>query len=233
MIFGNKKQIASNGFDFVQKQRNPKKRQKRFDDDEKWLRSGDRPFTKAKRSNRNVFDQNELQTYVSLEKMLHKAIHAIRQLKKKGNANTSSAPKQHNIKRVPLPIFDDFTNEPMEGLDKEQIYGHQANQERSSSLQKLDRTQVESGRELSTAGSKHDGKTRNWTKTLNFGIMEVFDEAEGSGNIYRQADQKFTERIEIAQMNREARGVSMHESRTWCQVSSKLSVNRSNTCRRA
>ncbi|KAF3560706.1 hypothetical protein DY000_02016347 [Brassica cretica] len=47
------------------------KRQNRFDDDEKWLRSGDRPFTKAKRSNRDVFDQNELQTYVSLEKMLH------------------------------------------------------------------------------------------------------------------------------------------------------------------
>ncbi|KAF2558238.1 hypothetical protein F2Q68_00015277 [Brassica cretica] len=47
------------------------------------------------------------------------------------------------------------------------------------------------------------------------------------------AGQKFTGRIEIAQMNREARGVSMHESRTWCQVSSKLSVNRSTTCRRA
>ncbi|KAF2595611.1 hypothetical protein F2Q68_00009759 [Brassica cretica] len=35
-----------------------------FDDDEKWVRSGDRPFTKAKRSNRDVFDQNELQTYI-------------------------------------------------------------------------------------------------------------------------------------------------------------------------
>ncbi|KAF2551768.1 hypothetical protein F2Q68_00037534 [Brassica cretica] len=47
------------------------------------------------------------------------------------------------------------------------------------------------------------------------------------------AGQNFTGRIEIAQMNREARGVSMHESRTWCQVSSNLSVNRSTTCRRA
>ncbi|KAF3608302.1 hypothetical protein DY000_02049014 [Brassica cretica] len=46
------------------------------------------------------------------------------------------------------------------------------------------------------------------------------------------AGQKFTGRIEIAQMNREARGVSMHESRTWCPVSSKLSVNRSTTCHR-
>ncbi|WZZ24188.1 hypothetical protein YC2023_007589 [Brassica napus] len=55
MIFGNKKQFASNGFDFVQKQR---KRQNMFDDDEKWVRSGDRPFTKTKKSNCDVFDQN-------------------------------------------------------------------------------------------------------------------------------------------------------------------------------
>uniref|UniRef100_A0A0D3BAJ1 CCHC-type domain-containing protein n=1 Tax=Brassica oleracea var. oleracea TaxID=109376 RepID=A0A0D3BAJ1_BRAOL len=118
--------------------------------------------------------------------MLHKAIHAIRQLKKKGNTNTSPSPKQqsnfsslsnsdlktnvlssdrsktvkptskahstrcfkcHRIghyankcqkqrplvtlenenvetepeKEDPLPIFDDFTYEPMEGLDEEQI----------------------------------------------------------------------------------------------------------------
>jgi len=207
MIFGNKKQFASNGFDFVQKQRNQRKRQNRFDDDEKWVRSGDRPFTKAKRSNRDVFDQNELQTYVSLEKMLHKAIHAIRQLKKKGNTNTSPAPKQqsnfsslsnsdlktnvlssdkskavkptskahstrcfkcHRIghyankcqkqkplvtlendkietepeKKDPLPIFDDFTYDPMEGLDEEKIIGHQENHERSS-IQKPDQTQGE------------------------------------------------------------------------------------------
>ncbi|KAF3583592.1 hypothetical protein F2Q69_00029865 [Brassica cretica] len=80
------------------KQRNQRKRQNRFDDDEKWVRSGDRPFTKAKRSNRDVFDQNEPQTYVSLEKMLYKAIHAIRQLKKKRNTNTSPAPKQQNLR---------------------------------------------------------------------------------------------------------------------------------------
>uniref|UniRef100_A0A0D3CF63 CCHC-type domain-containing protein n=1 Tax=Brassica oleracea var. oleracea TaxID=109376 RepID=A0A0D3CF63_BRAOL len=159
------------------KQRNQRKRQKKFDDDEKWVRSGDRPFTKAKRSNRVVLDQNELQTYASLEKMLHKAIYAIRQLKKKGNTNTSPSPKKqthstrcfkcHRIghyankcqklrplvtlenenvetepeKEDPLPIFDDFTYEPMEGLDEEQIRGHQANQEESSSTQKTDRTQ--------------------------------------------------------------------------------------------
>uniref|UniRef100_A0A0D3DNF2 Uncharacterized protein n=1 Tax=Brassica oleracea var. oleracea TaxID=109376 RepID=A0A0D3DNF2_BRAOL len=75
MIFGNKKQFASNEFDFVQKQRNQRKRQNKFDDDEKWIRSGDCPFTKAKRSNRDVSDPNELQTYAILEKMLHKAIH--------------------------------------------------------------------------------------------------------------------------------------------------------------
>ncbi|KAF3511967.1 hypothetical protein F2Q69_00004411 [Brassica cretica] len=105
MIFGNKKQFASNGFDFVQKQRNQRKRQNKFDDDEKWVKSGDRPFTKAKRSNCDVFDQNELQTYVSLEKMLYKAIHAIRQLKKKGNTNTSPSPKQQ-IPEVPFAFSD-------------------------------------------------------------------------------------------------------------------------------
>ncbi|KAF2603018.1 hypothetical protein F2Q70_00025993 [Brassica cretica] len=96
-----KKQFASNGFDFVQKQRNQRKRQNKFDDDEKWIRSGDCPFTKAKRSNRDVSDQNELQTYASLENMLHKAIHVVRQLKKKGNTNTSSAPKQQSNSSSP------------------------------------------------------------------------------------------------------------------------------------
>ncbi|KAF2590414.1 hypothetical protein F2Q70_00040802 [Brassica cretica] len=100
MIFGNKKQFASNGFDFVQKQRNQRKRQNKFDDDEKWIMSGDCPFTKAKRSNRDVSDQNELQTYASLEKMIHKTIHVVQQLKKKGNTNTSSAPKQQNHARL-------------------------------------------------------------------------------------------------------------------------------------
>nr|VDD26192.1 unnamed protein product [Brassica oleracea] len=71
----------------------------RLDDDEKRVRNGDRPFTKAKRSNCDMLDRNEPQTYASLEKMLHKTIFAIQQLKKKGNTNTSSAPKQHNLKR--------------------------------------------------------------------------------------------------------------------------------------
>ncbi|KAF2594966.1 hypothetical protein F2Q70_00044335 [Brassica cretica] len=68
-----------------------------FDEDEKRFRNGDRPFTKAKRSNCDVLDQNELQTYASLEKMLHKEIFAIQQLKKNGNTNTSSAPKQKSL----------------------------------------------------------------------------------------------------------------------------------------
>ncbi|KAF3531607.1 hypothetical protein DY000_02038379 [Brassica cretica] len=80
----------------VKKQRNQRKRQNRFDDDEKRVRNGDRPFTKVKRSNRDMLDQNELQTYASLEKMLHKAIFAIQQLKKKGNTNTSSPLKQQS-----------------------------------------------------------------------------------------------------------------------------------------
>ncbi|KAF3563615.1 hypothetical protein DY000_02016635 [Brassica cretica] len=46
------------------------------------------------RSNCDMLDQNEFQTYASLEKMLHKTIFAIQQLKKKGNTSTSSAPKQ-------------------------------------------------------------------------------------------------------------------------------------------
>ncbi|KAF3562642.1 hypothetical protein DY000_02018032 [Brassica cretica] len=102
LIF-DKRQFASNEFDFVQKQR---KRQNKSND-EKWVRSGDRPFTKAKRSNRVVLDQNEFQTYASLEKMLHKAIHAIRQLKRKGNTNTSSAPKQQSEVRLPSRTAQD------------------------------------------------------------------------------------------------------------------------------
>ncbi|KAF2588485.1 hypothetical protein F2Q70_00039188 [Brassica cretica] len=94
MNFGNKKQFASNGFDFVQKQRNQRKRQKRFDDDEKW---------------------NELQTYVSLEKMLHKAIHAIRQLKKKGNTNTSPAPKQQKLR---TNLFEEGGNDVPRFVDQ-------------------------------------------------------------------------------------------------------------------
>ncbi|KAG5414853.1 hypothetical protein IGI04_002420 [Brassica rapa subsp. trilocularis] len=122
---------------------------------------------------------------------------------------------------------------------------------------------LEAGQELSRTGSKHDGiearrENPKSDKNPNFGAMKCFKEAGGSENILSRleifwsllkifrasereqkkysgliADQKFTGRIEIAQMNREARGVSMHESRTWCQVSIKLSVNQSTTCRRA
>ncbi|CAN6847798.1 unnamed protein product [Brassica oleracea] len=73
------------------------------------MRSGDCPFTKAKRSNRDVPDQNELQTYASLEKMLHKAIHVVRQLKMKGNTNTFSALKQQSNSSS-LSSFDLKTN---------------------------------------------------------------------------------------------------------------------------
>ncbi|WZZ28376.1 hypothetical protein YC2023_011777 [Brassica napus] len=59
------------------KQRNQRKSQHVLDDDEKMVRNGDRPFTKAKRSNCDMLDRNELQTYASLEKMLHKAIFAM------------------------------------------------------------------------------------------------------------------------------------------------------------
>ncbi|KAF3561706.1 hypothetical protein DY000_02015701 [Brassica cretica] len=61
--------------------------------------------------------------------------------------------------------------------------------------------------------------------------MEVFDEAEGSGNIYRQG-QKFTGRTEIRPMDREARGGSLHGFRTWWQPYNKLSVSRSSRCHR-
>ncbi|KAF3605744.1 hypothetical protein DY000_02050477 [Brassica cretica] len=55
-----------------------------LDDDEKRVINGDRPFTKAKRSNCDMLDQNELLTYASLEKMLHKAIFAISTTQKEG-----------------------------------------------------------------------------------------------------------------------------------------------------
>uniref|UniRef100_A0A0D3AS92 Uncharacterized protein n=1 Tax=Brassica oleracea var. oleracea TaxID=109376 RepID=A0A0D3AS92_BRAOL len=44
----------------AQKQRNQRKRQNMLDDDEKRVRNGDRPFTKAKRSNCDMLDWNEL-----------------------------------------------------------------------------------------------------------------------------------------------------------------------------
>ncbi|KAF2612594.1 hypothetical protein F2Q70_00013248 [Brassica cretica] len=50
---------------------------------------------------------------------------------------------------------------------------------------------LEAGRELSRTGSKHDGiEARRENPKLdenpNFSIMEVFDQAKGSENIYRQ-----------------------------------------------
>uniref|UniRef100_A0A0D3BUA7 Uncharacterized protein n=1 Tax=Brassica oleracea var. oleracea TaxID=109376 RepID=A0A0D3BUA7_BRAOL len=91
-----------------------RKRQNRSND-EKRIRSGDCPFTKAKRSNRDVSDQNELQTYASLEKMLHKVIHVVRQLKKKGNTNTSSAPKQQNLR---TNLFEEEENDVPQSKDQ-------------------------------------------------------------------------------------------------------------------
>ncbi|WZZ79382.1 hypothetical protein YC2023_099954 [Brassica napus] len=48
---------------------------------------------------------------------------------------------------------------------------------------------LEAGRELSTTGSKHDGIEARWEnlklgENPNFGIMEFFEEAGGSGNIF-------------------------------------------------
>uniref|UniRef100_A0A0D3DLG6 CCHC-type domain-containing protein n=1 Tax=Brassica oleracea var. oleracea TaxID=109376 RepID=A0A0D3DLG6_BRAOL len=170
--------------------------------------------------------------------MLHKAIHAIRQLKKKGNTNTSPAPKQqsnfsslsnsdlktnvlssdkskavkptskahstrcfkcHRIghyankcqkqrplvtlenenvevetepeKEDPLPIFDDFTYEPMEGLNEDKICGHQPNQEESSSIQKTDRTQ-----ELRTNLFEEEGNDVHWFVDQSIGADQHGDQ---------------------------------------------------------
>ena len=51
---------------------------------------------------------------------------------------------------------------------------------------------LEAWRDLSTTGSKHDGiearrENLKLDENPNFGIMQVFDEAEGSRNIYRQS----------------------------------------------
>ncbi|WZZ57775.1 hypothetical protein YC2023_057882 [Brassica napus] len=116
---------------------------------------------------------------------------------------------------------------------------------------------LEAGWELSRTGSKHDGiearrENPKLGKNPNFGIMKIFEETGGSGNIFHQgqkyfgtirtgaekylgliADQKFTGRTEIRPMDREARGGSLHGFRTWCQPSNKLSVSRSTRCRRA
>ncbi|WZY99623.1 hypothetical protein YC2023_071952 [Brassica napus] len=114
----------------------------------------------------------------------------------------------------------------------------------------------EAGWELSRTGSKHDGiEARRENPKLgenpNFGITKFFEEAGGSGNIFKGyqtssrirmdvekylgliAGRKFTGMIEIRRMDREARGGSLQGFRTWCQPSSKLSVYRSSRCRRA
>nr|VDD24218.1 unnamed protein product [Brassica oleracea] len=49
-----------------------------------------------------------------------------RQLVTLENENVETEPQKED----PLPIFDDFTYEPMEGLDEEQIRGHQSSQPR-------------------------------------------------------------------------------------------------------
>ncbi|KAF2595924.1 hypothetical protein F2Q68_00008217 [Brassica cretica] len=74
-------------------------------DDEKWVRSGDRPFTKAKRSNRDVPDQNELQTYASWEKMLHKAIY-VRSSDHTGHAD-QAIPRASRLELRLEPRLDD------------------------------------------------------------------------------------------------------------------------------
>ncbi|KAF3559756.1 hypothetical protein F2Q69_00012154 [Brassica cretica] len=59
------------------------------------------------------------ETYASLEKMLHKAIFAIQQLKKKGDANTSSAPKHHNLKRdLKTNLIEEGGNDVPQSMDQ-------------------------------------------------------------------------------------------------------------------
>ncbi|KAF3583855.1 hypothetical protein F2Q69_00027629 [Brassica cretica] len=114
LIFGDKKQFTSNGFDFVQKQRNQRKRQNRLNDDEKRVINGDCPFTKAKRSNCDMLDRNELQTYASLEKMIgHYANKCQNQkpLVTLENENVETEPEKEGL----LPIFDDYAHKPMAG----------------------------------------------------------------------------------------------------------------------
>ncbi|KAF3524151.1 hypothetical protein F2Q69_00046117 [Brassica cretica] len=86
-------------------------------------------------------------------------------------------------------------------------------------------------RESSTTGSKHDGKSRNQTKNPNFGIMEVFDEAEGSGNIYRQGPKsgQLTEKLEVARCMGSERGVNHLTSRVSPEARG-VTVHGSSTC---
>ncbi|KAF3515237.1 hypothetical protein F2Q69_00004341 [Brassica cretica] len=109
-----------------------------------------------------------------------------------------------------------------------------------------------------TTKSKHDGKTRSWTKTV-ISVLWNFSEKPKAREIFTLkvkvsleyikniqlirlgmekylgliTGRKYVGRIEITQIAREARGVSTHGIRTWCQSPSKLSVYRSLRYRRA
>uniref|UniRef100_A0A0D3E9R2 Uncharacterized protein n=1 Tax=Brassica oleracea var. oleracea TaxID=109376 RepID=A0A0D3E9R2_BRAOL len=85
------------------------------------------PFTKAKRSNCDMLDRNELQTYASLKKMLHNFCYS----------STQREGKHQHFFCTKTTIFVSI----QEGQDEEQNRGHEANQERSSSIQKPDQTQ--------------------------------------------------------------------------------------------
>ena len=61
---------------------------------------------------------------------------------------------------------------------------------------------LEERRELIRMGNKHDGiearrENPKLDKNCNFGIMQVFDEAKGSGNIYRQGQTSDWSLLEI------------------------------------
>ncbi|KAF3537366.1 hypothetical protein F2Q69_00019922 [Brassica cretica] len=73
---------------------------------------------------------------------------------------------------------------------------------------------LEAGWKLSRTGSKHDGaearrENPKLDETPNFGIMKVFDEDEGLGNIYRQERGVNFSAILVST---EARGVAVHEA---------------------
>uniref|UniRef100_A0A0D3DJM3 Uncharacterized protein n=1 Tax=Brassica oleracea var. oleracea TaxID=109376 RepID=A0A0D3DJM3_BRAOL len=125
LIFGDRKQFASNRFDFVQKQRNQRKRQNKFDDDEKRARNGDRPFTKAKRSNCDMLDRNESKD-VKLTSKAHSTrcfkCHRIGHYANKfqnqkplvtlESGNVETKPDKEGFSDL-LTTFDDHAHEPM------------------------------------------------------------------------------------------------------------------------
>lgn len=108
---------------------------------------------------------------------------------------------------------------------------------------------------------KHDtfgsttGRPEIGRKTTNFGIMDIFEEAGNSGNIFHQirihlefikntqsirtgiekylgliAGRKFTGNAAIGRMDREARGGSIYEIRTWWQLPGMVCGKRSMRC---